>query len=341
MAAAALARAAAAGPQKSSIEQYGLAFFPPDGQTRGCRDNCLGGTMLPTALSFCALLTVLCYGVRKTLLRSWEFRLTAGAKKALAKQYPGRDEDGLVEGAKDFAAIGCVGGPLWVVLGPCALYLAIFAFSVLPADDPLNFQNDPSIMSPQELADHNTATLIGELFLGYTIFMTVMWFAKWDHGVDTIIHHIAFITIGIFQVGYSSLVKVGLWAIAMETSTPPLYLYLIFRQVDGPEPGQPHPISDVGSVVFGVLFILLRMVCFGWAVIETTWMAVTNWTVVFPDKEGALPPWKGMVIVVLGFFGWMLQLYWGRLIVGKLRGLCKPKEHKAKEVPSPAPYGAV
>eukprot|EP01065_Artemidia_motanka_P027856 TRINITY_DN33054_c0_g1_i1.p2 TRINITY_DN33054_c0_g1~~TRINITY_DN33054_c0_g1_i1.p2 ORF type:complete len:365 (+),score=97.39 TRINITY_DN33054_c0_g1_i1:76-1095(+) len=327
------------------IEWYPYAFSPPAGQTRGCRDYCTGGTMVPVAGTACIVLTLLTYVIGVRLRSTWKPELSTASRERLRKatvRKLGLSADSVLPDSvvaeeqrsiAQFAALGCVGAPFWLVLGPTCLAMAVTYQLRYDPGAPENFQNDPLIFDAEGLRYHNFATLMGELFLGYTLYMTVMWLWDWDTGVDTIIHHVAFIALAWLQVSAASLCAVGQWAIAMETSTPPLWGYLVFRQIAG-KGGGDHPIGEVAKPVFGVLFILLRVIGFGYGLITCCIGLVSHWDTVFPGKPHSITVPAGMTVFVLMFVGWALQLYWGALIVAKFRS---KKEKKPAERPQ---YGS-
>lgn len=286
---------------------------------------------MPTGLLSCAVFAVatLLVGV---LLRRWRPELSADAVKLLRKKNERREMDGNPPIALDqvrleiahFGAIAAISVPLWTVLGLWAVYLLLCYCFKYDNLDPLNFENDPDIMTDADLQLHNQCVFIGELFLGYILFMTVMWCIGWDDGCDTIVHHIAFICITFLQGQYGCMVKLGLAAIMMELSTPALYGMLVFRQIAGrgpdgaADPDVAHPIADICAPVFAVLFIVTRVFCFGWQLWETVVITAMHWSTVFPGKPNSLPAYQGMTLLVLYTFGWAMQLFWAKTLVQKM-----------------------
>eukprot|EP00756_Hemistasia_phaeocysticola_P056906 Hpha_TRINITY_DN33550_c0_g1::TRINITY_DN33550_c0_g1_i1::g.171131::m.171131 len=313
---------------------YPWGFVPPAGQTRGCRDFCAGGTMVPTAFLTAFVLVIITYIVGNKLLSSWRFELSAASRELLRKAYcrskdismiavlPETEQNEEKEFVAKFSALGLIGGPFWAVLGPLTMALAIYMEMTFSYNDPKNFQNDIAMFDEFDLRVHNFAALIGELFLGYTMYMTVMLFMGWDKGVDTLIHHIAFITLAWFQVGYGVFVRVGLWAMSMELSTPALYVHLVYRQIEGETASK---LSSCSAIVFGLLFILVRIIGFGYGVITAAVSTITHFDTVLPDKPDAIPKELGLFILLLMFGGWALQLYWATFIFGKLFKKKKPR----------------
>lgn len=122
----------------------------------------------------------------------------------------------------------------------------------------------------------------------------------------------------------SALPHSGLWAMAMEGSSPALNAMNMLRQLDG-------PLAEQGSLLCFALFIVsffaLRCVLFGKVVLRTCYLRLFA-----PDGFPLhVPAWELDVVVMLWLAGWLLQLYWLRAILKKVQRKLFPKEKASKD----------
>lgn len=326
-------------------ESYSWSFYAPDGQTRGCRDSCQGGTTVPTALVTALTLTMLTHIALK-LIASWKVQLAEEAVNKVRKEYiKEKDIDGSAnlprhqqEEEKKFvkyqASLAMIGAPFWAVLGPVVLCMAIEFEGRYPYNDPLNFQADISLMDKEDLRIHNQAVFMGELFLGYIIYQCIAFWQGFDKGMSTAVHHIAFLLVAWIQVSYGVLTRVGLWAISMELSTPPLLIWMVCRTVDSE---RFQCIGKYSSYVFATLFFIVRIFGFGYALACLLEGCIFAWYDVLPsdyksETGGEIPRHVGVLLMGLLMGGYLLQLYWAKKIWAK----CFAAEEKKEE-----DYGAV
>jgi len=207
-------------------------------------------------------------------------------------------------------AMSCIGTPFWLFLGPFALHIALHFELNYSYHDPLNFQNDISIMNEDELRVHNMGTLAGEMYLGYLIYKIVMFRHGWDRGADIIMHHVLFMLLALIQVSYSVLIRVGMWALAMELSTPFFHLMQVATQIKGPTA---EASQSVLYYLYVGLFVVFRILGFGYAFLTLLFVVLTDYHTVFPsatEKFDALPETRCIILLLLLFCGWCWQISW-------------------------------
>jgi len=326
-------------------ENYPWSFYPPDGQTRGCRDSCMGGTMVPTALVTALTLTVLAHIIHR-LLAPWKVQLAADSVEKVRRDYV--KEKGIDAGAnlprhqqeeekafvKCQAALAMIGVPFWAVLGPVVLCMAIEFEMRYSHNNPLSFQGDIDLMDSEDLKIHNQGTFIGELFLGYIVFQCIVFWQGFDKGMSTAVHHMIFLVLAWIQVSYGVFTRIGLWAITMELSTPPLLIWMVARTVDSENM---KCLSHYSSYVFATLFFIVRIIGFGYAFCCLFEACIFAWDDVLPahykSKTGGIPGDLGVLLIALYMGGYVIQLFWAQKIMAK----CCPKK---KEVEEEGDYGA-
>eukprot|EP01064_Diplonema_japonicum_P024175 TRINITY_DN3467_c0_g2_i1.p1 TRINITY_DN3467_c0_g2~~TRINITY_DN3467_c0_g2_i1.p1 ORF type:complete len:293 (+),score=25.19 TRINITY_DN3467_c0_g2_i1:35-880(+) len=218
------------------------------------------------------------------------------------------------ESVRRFTATAVVGCLFNTILGPSAAIMATYISMTYDRTDHMRFAFTDSAYTEDPFTQrlYYTIVLIGELFGGYTIHQTVFWIIGWDKGLDTILHHIGFLTVTFIVVPTGAYIQLGLWAIAMEISTPPLMYYLSTRQL------YPARVStDVAAYLFSFLFIVFRVVIFSYVYLSTLF---TLWShpSLFPTTLSTTS--HCAVLSLLGL-GLVLQLYWSKAIFVKLKGI--------------------
>ena len=156
------------------------------------------------------------------------------------------------------------------------------------------------------------AAFLGSIFGALMISYTFYWVIGWDRGLEQIFHHVTFFSVTIVLARRSALPYSGLWAMAMEASSPALNAMNLLRQLDG---WLPQQIALVAFALFIVAFFALRCVLFGRTVLHTWYLRLFA-----PDGFPLhVPAWETDLVVLLWLAGWLLQLYWMRAIVLKVR----------------------
>ena len=155
-----------------------------------------------------------------------------------------------------------------------------------------------------------SATVLGSIFGALMLSYLFYWCCGWDKGMEQLFHHLTFFGVTIVLARRSALPQSGLWAMAMEASSPALNAMNILRQLEGRETG-----AMLAFVVFILLFFLLRCVLFGKVVLRTCYLRLFD-VGGFPLH---VPAWEIDVVVMLWLAGWLLQLYWLRAILKKLQ----------------------
>lgn len=195
----------------------------------------------------------------------------------------------------------------------CAAYLAASAFyddaahRTLGDRGALMAMGDVDFVRLQESAAF-LGSIFGALMLDYLFYMAL----GWDRDPAQLAHHVTFLLVTIVLARRSAMGYSGLVAMAMEGSSPALNAMNICRQLDGPAA---ESAALALFVLFAVLFVLLRCLLFGKAVLRVAFLR-------FFAPEGFpmhVPGWEIDAVVLLWMAGWMLQLHWCRLIVLKVK----------------------
>ena len=164
-----------------------------------------------------------------------------------------------------------------------------------------------------------SAAFLGSVFGALMLFYLFYWCIGWDKGNEQLFHHVTFFGVTIVLARRSALPYSGLWAMAMEFSSPALNAMNLVRQLDG-------SIAEKSTLlcfaIFALSFYALRCVLFGKAVIRTCYLRMFA-----PDGFPVhVPAWEVDAVVLLWLAGWLLQLKWGVDIYKKVkRKFSKPK----------------
>eukprot|EP01062_Namystynia_karyoxenos_P063958 TRINITY_DN56807_c0_g1_i1.p1 TRINITY_DN56807_c0_g1~~TRINITY_DN56807_c0_g1_i1.p1 ORF type:complete len:304 (+),score=108.79 TRINITY_DN56807_c0_g1_i1:82-993(+) len=148
---------------------------------------------------------------------------------------------------------------------------------------------------------YNVHSVCGQFFTGYAIYITIMWLAGWEEGLDKIAHHIVFLFLAVVLAGSGAMGRLSSTAMSMEFSTVFLNSNLIFGWIK-------HPVAKMLHLGHGVCFVLsfvaLRIIFFGRGL-------MMQWRDFLADGNAApLPP--ALTALCIGLFtgGWLLQVYW-------------------------------
>ncbi len=163
------------------------------------------------------------------------------------------------------------------------------------------------------------AAFLGSIFGALMLFYLFYWCIGWDKGMEQLFHHVTFFGVTIVLARRSALPHSGLWAMAMEGSSPALNAMNLLRQLDG---SLAEKSTMLCFLIFVISFFALRCVLFGRVVLRTCYLRLLA-----PDGFPVhVPAWEIDVVVVLWLAGWLLQLYWLHAIYKKVkRKFAKPK----------------
>eukprot|EP00756_Hemistasia_phaeocysticola_P061497 Hpha_TRINITY_DN4973_c0_g1::TRINITY_DN4973_c0_g1_i3::g.51470::m.51470 len=263
-----------------------FALSPPDGKVRSWNN----GTTLPTVLLVAFLCTILALLLKPIVSRRWNPSVTRQARSR------GVTEESIFK----LTCMNTVAFLINIFLGPYALVVAFGYLGGKSGTSHEPFTNDEQLMTDKWIDWHNHGALVGEIFTGYILFMSVMLMISWDPwGLDTLAHHILFFAAGCLLAGTSTFPKLAAWAIGMECSSPPLLIYLIARQIDGWD-----SLATITSQVFGYSFLFFRCILYTYGFWDCAISLMIN-----PDLM-PLPVGLGVVVLVMFGAGWVLQLWW-------------------------------
>eukprot|EP01063_Lacrimia_lanifica_P011125 TRINITY_DN1790_c0_g3_i1.p1 TRINITY_DN1790_c0_g3~~TRINITY_DN1790_c0_g3_i1.p1 ORF type:complete len:314 (+),score=123.41 TRINITY_DN1790_c0_g3_i1:46-942(+) len=162
--------------------------------------------------------------------------------------------------------------------------------------------------APEAMGHLNAAGVLGEIFLAYILYVTVMWTLGWEKGMDKGIHHVVFFFLAMLLAGWSFCHRLAVFAIAMELSTVPLNINLWAGWMK-------H--WKLTHLIFGALFVLcfffVRIFFYGYGLATTLSGAAEH-------GVGVVPVADELVYLVLFLFtgGWLLQVFWLKTIYEKV-----------------------
>lgn len=288
----------------------------------GCR---LTRRSLHIGAACVAILHLLLHVAARRLLRAWipTVELTAEARKN------GQTPAGfyLVCGGHVTGAINAL------VVGPLGLWAAYHFLmgSFNPSDTVFVHDyaegKDDAGREPQLCRVFLVSTIGAVFFAGYILFLNVCLLTGWDWGADNVVHHLVFLALTCTTLHYGTLFpELGLFAMAMELSTPFKNAYLVCREVRHLE-----PYADDAGLVFAISFLLVRTGLFTAAIYRSTLLWLVD-PAAFWRGPGATVPF-GVVVATQVFYvaGWLLQLWWSWAIVGKVWRAVAAKQVKAAE----------
>mmetsp|Transcript_54922 Transcript_54922/g.119797 ORF Transcript_54922/g.119797 Transcript_54922/m.119797 type:complete len:290 (+) Transcript_54922:465-1334(+) len=250
------------------------------------------------------------YALYRLMHAFWKPRLTTqalehyGASKAL---------DARGKQAFMREASGCVWNCVFhTVFGSTAMYSACALLGSQPAQALGDYQELLVSGEATALELQEVGALLGSVFAALMVHFTFYWFCRWDTDPLQLFHHFAFIGVSVVLARRSAMPFVGLFAMAMECSSPALAVMTLLRQLEGE---LYQRISFVATVSFGLLFMASRVFMFGYALLST--LRVRFFTLA--PMPSHVPGWEFDLVLFLLTCGWVLQLHWARLIVRKFR----------------------
>eukprot|EP00439_Symbiodinium_sp_Y106_P063887 s1066_g9.t4 len=236
-------------------------------------------------------------------------------KAGIAKLSPPMSEAAKSKGtlrdqlSKDIAAC-IVAITTHTFLGPMALYLSIS----------YNAAGYPASLSPFLLEEPRMANVtrelwccrVGEMFTGNILYQLIFWLLRWETGIEMLLHHIGFFVAGYLILDLACFGKLASGAMSMEVSSVFLSVHLMTRQIDGKRCAL---VSDLAAAVFALTFLGIRIFWYGYVVAEFnyTWFLEPE---KFPPNISVVKASAAHLIFTLG---WVLQLYWSKLVVSKER----------------------
>ena len=174
-------------------------------------------------------------------------------------------------------------------------YLELDAVRILGDRGSLMATGDVEYVRLQETAAF-LGSVFGALMLDYLFF----WFLGWDRDPAQLAHHLIFLFVTLVLARRSAMAHSGLVAMAMEGSSPALNLMNTCRELDGQTA---EKVTFAAFIVFSLLFVLLRCVNFGRAVVHVLYLRFTS-----PDGfPRHVPGWEIDLVVLMWLFGWLLQ----------------------------------
>lgn len=218
-----------------------------------------------------------------------------------------------------FAAQCIVAITTHVFLGPLAVHTAIVYQYYLPLGASLYPCISPFESYACEIGVRTCR--IGEVFTANMIYQLLFWFLGWEKGLDSLAHHVGFLIAGCLVLVFVVYGKLAMFAVAMELSSPFLNLYLLARMLDGKLLAL---VSNVAMVVFTILFLFMRLGCYSFAVFEFHYL--------YWFRRELFPLWTPLAatygIMITFTLGWVLQLFWAKVVVLKalkvIMGLVAP-----------------
>jgi len=163
----------------------------------------------------------------------------------------------------------------------------------------------------------------GEIITGNFLFQLVFWFLRWETGLVSFLHHLGFVVAGVLVLWVQLYPRLSAAAISMEVSSPFLSSHLLFRQLEGDLAAS---ISNASSVVFVLLFFVVRILFYGYTVLDFQYQY-------FLHRDG-FPPWADptvtTAIMIIFSVGWVLQLFWSRAVFAKAIKALRGSQGKEK-----------
>ena len=202
------------------------------------------------------------------------------------------------------------------ILGPFAAYCACEAVLSTPT---------PPSPVAESLADvgpcvaEARANIVGVLYTSWSLFQMVWIVLGWESGIDNYIHHVVFLSVSLVGFYFNVAGELFLFAGAMEVSTPPLNVMLTAQQVEG---SGSAAAADKAGAVFVLLFFTSRVAGFGYGL----WRSLSFWWAGSPVADLSGREGAAALLHVLFGAGWIVQLFWARVVLGKLRGMARGKK---------------
>mmetsp|Transcript_8938 Transcript_8938/g.13507 ORF Transcript_8938/g.13507 Transcript_8938/m.13507 type:complete len:225 (-) Transcript_8938:46-720(-) len=150
----------------------------------------------------------------------------------------------------------------------------------------------------------------GEIITGNFIYQLVFWCLRWETGIDTLLHHLGFMVAGILVLWVQLYPRLSAAAIGMEVSSPFLSLHMLVRQFEGSAPAL---MSSLAAAAFAAVFFVVRIFFYGYVIMDFQYQYFAHW-----DR---FPSWADpmLTLAILSVFslGWVLQLFWARMVWSK------------------------
>ncbi|CAE7613369.1 CLPB [Symbiodinium necroappetens] len=235
-------------------------------------------------------------------------------KAAIAKLSPPMSEAAKSKGtlrdqlSKDIASC-IVAITTHTFLGPMALYLSIsYNAAGYPASLSPFLLEQPR---PFDVTRELWCCRVGEMFTGNILYQLIFWLLRWETGIEMLLHHIGFFVAGYLILDLTCFGKLASGAMSMEVSSVFLSVHLMTRQIDGKRCAL---VSDLAAAVFALTFLGIRIFWYGYVVAEFnyTWFLEAE---KFPPNISMVKASAAHLIFTLG---WVLQLYWSKLVVSKV-----------------------
>lgn len=242
--------------------------------------------------------------VLRHVFRRLGLRLSDAAKKA------GTKEDAFCcEAAQCMVAITS-----HILLGPLALVLAA-RYCLGPGEIGLGSTFDDNPDAWLRRMDR-LSLMCGEVFAGNMMYQLLFWLLRWETGVDTLMHHIGFLIASVLVLTATAFNQLAMSAISMEVSSPFLSLHVLFRQLDGSRCAR---ISDLAAMAFSVVFVVVRIVFYGWNVAHFLCIVWSRRGQLFHPEVKVFAPGVAHTVAILVVFtaGWVLQLFWMQRVISK------------------------
>ncbi|KAJ9464868.1 hypothetical protein DIPPA_26452 [Diplonema papillatum] len=259
------------------------------------------GTTTPIVAFGAPAMIAAAFFLERVAFAHWNPKLTASAR--LAGETP--------ETLKRYAAMIAVGGAVTALLGFPFLFISSYFSARFDEASPMNFLYDESFEDEEATRVFHTGMGLAEMFLAYVLYTIFMWCIGWDKGIDTILHHIAFLIISCNVVTTAAFVKLDCYAIAMEASTPFLMMYRLSRQLEG---DSFRKIETWAGLAFCSSFLLLRPIIFCYQYVRTVLTFYLHPEVLPDDVSRA-----SVYTILIGYaLGCVLQGIWSQTIIKKL-----------------------
>jgi len=290
---------------------------PRSQSAHGCAAALKLRELRPTSASVCAVLAWMAVYSCYALLWRWLFARFPPRLNQEAKKRPVSREQFCRDAAQCVVAITS-----HLFGGPFALWLAL-TYHTGPRDRTITcFPASGAAPDPFCLRLDTYSMFVGEAMTANFFYQLLFWLLRWERGLDTLLHHLGFAAAGVLTLKTCLYAKLATTAMAMEISSPFLSLHVLFRQLEGK---QCQLISSTASLIFSLLFVVVRVLLYGYTVLEFMYLYFMRRDL-FPPN----PPTPPMAILVVYTLGWVLQMFWFVSILSKslktLRSLLKPSK---------------
>lgn len=153
------------------------------------------------------------------------------------------------------------------------------------------------------------------MFTANMVYQVIFWVLGWEKGLDMLLHHVGFLITGCMVLVFAVYGKLITSAMAMEMSSPFLSLHMLARMLDGKWWAL---VSNLAMVVFAAVFVVVRLGFYSFAVLEFHYLYWYHHEL-FPQWT---PPAASYGLMFCFTLGWVLQLFWGKLVVSKAVKTC-------------------